>query len=83
MVTKNVKGRIIPCSTAGALTEKGLLDVFIPQTTISRKWKIRRPILTSERVLHVWADTAKYTTWTNALTLDHHFICFAAVKLKR
>ena len=45
MVTKNLKGRIIPCSTPGALTEKGLLDIFIPQTTISQKWKHWKAII--------------------------------------
>lgn len=39
MITKKVMGRIIPGSVTGTLTEKGLLDIFIPRTTISRRWQ--------------------------------------------
>ena len=39
MITKNVRGRIIPNSVAAMSTRKGLLDIFIPKTTISQKWK--------------------------------------------
>ena len=39
METKIVKGEITSSSMTSMLTRKGLLDIFIPKTTLSQNWK--------------------------------------------
>ena len=44
MIAKSFTGHILQ-RCRESIVEKGLLDIFIPKTTISQRWKTGKPLL--------------------------------------
>lgn len=74
MIVKKTVGSIIQRGTVYAV-EKGLLDIFIPKTTVSNRWKHWKATIDFKTC----ATMVRYIGWMNTSSRNRPYIHFADV----